>query len=388
MPFSTNLIAKINAQNYGDNNLDILAIRNLSLHNYRNHLNLNLLFDENPVVISGNNGIGKTNILEAISLLSPGKGLRGASLDQLANNKQKTNNWMSKFTIDSTHGKLELSNNYDDQKSPKREILINDQKLKNQAELSKIFSVIWLTPLMDQLFIGPAQTRRKFIDRIVFNFDDNHAARVNKYDKLMRERIKILKKSGNVTENLWLNSIEKNISEIAISIAVARVQVIEYLQIMIDLQETDFPKAIIGVKGEIEEMVNLKSSLQLEGEFEAKLKQNRKIDLITERTNAGIHRSDLIIYHRDKNIEARNCSTGEQKALLITIILAQVAARIKWKSSTPVILLDEVIAHLDEKRRYELFEKLLSMKVQFWLTGTDDDMFSHLKNKAQFIKFK
>jgi DNA replication and repair protein RecF len=388
MLFSTDLTAKINAQNYSENNLDILAIRSLTLANYRNHQNLDLSFDVKPVIITGDNGVGKTNILEAISLVSPGKGLRNSSLDQLANNKKKAIHWMSRFLIDSTHGKLELSNHYDDKKSPKREIFINDQKIKSHSELSKIFSVIWLTPLMDQIFIGPSQVRRKFIDRMVFNFDDNHATRVNQYDKLMRERIKILKKTTSASENLWLNSIEKNMSEVAIAIAVARVQLIEYLQLMIDLEETSFPKAIISIKGKIEEAVNLKSSLQLESDFEAELKINRKIDLITERTNAGIHRSDLIIYHKDKNIEARSCSTGEQKALLVTIILAQVRARIKWKSSTPVILLDEVIAHLDEKRRFELFEKLLAMKVQFWITGTDNDMFNPLKDKAQFINLK
>ena len=365
------------------NSVSILAIRNLALTNYRNHLDLSLSFENTPVVIIGNNGVGKTNILEAISLLSPGKGIRGNSLDQITNHHSKTKQWRVNSIIDSVHGKLELSSFYSHEKSKKREILINDQRVKNQGELAEIFSIIWLTPLMDQIFIGPKTPRRKFIDKLVYNFDEHHAARVNKYEKLVAERLKILK--SNISNNIWLNSVEKQISEIGVAIAVARTDIINYMQNMIDCSDGSFPKAIIKIKGEIEEMVAHKTSLQIEEQYAHDLRESRRKDFLSERTNIGVHRSDLEVYHHEKNTNAKDCSTGEQKALLLTIILAQAASRIKWKSSTPVILLDEVIAHLDQKRRHELFEKLLSMKIQFWLTGTDKETFSELGNKVQFL---
>jgi DNA replication and repair protein RecF len=373
-----------------ENSIDILSVTNLKLINYRNYPHINLNFSNQPVIITGANGVGKTNILEAISLLSPGRGLRNIKLEEIGRQDKDSktkHNWQIKAFINSVYGPMEVvtsSNIDEDDKSTKRYIKINDQNIKNQSELAKIFSIIWLTPQMDQLFIGSSLNRRRFIDRLVFNFDAEHAARIGKYENLMRERVKLLKKSYQ--DNIWLNAVEQNMAEVAVAIAASRVQIIEYLQAMINVSTGAFPKAKISMKGELEEKVVNMPSLQLEEEFKQKLKSYRETDFFTGRTNAGIHRSDLLVYHLHKNIEASNCSTGEQKALLLSIILAEAKARIKWRSSTPVLLLDEVIAHLDEDRRYALFEELLAMQAQCWITGTDKSIFDSLINHAQFIE--
>jgi DNA replication and repair protein RecF len=368
---------------------EILSVKSLHLTNYRNYANFSLKFRAEPIIITGDNGVGKTNILEAISLLSPGRGLRNSKLEEIARKTGEftSSGWSVQSFIGSIYGSLEIVTSGSCEgkdKSGKRIIKINDQIIKGQAELAKIFSVIWLTPQMDPLFINSSLGRRKFIDRLVFNFDAEHASRVVKYESLMRERAKLLKK--NYRDNLWLNALEQNMAEIAVAIAASRVQTVEYLQYMIDASDSPFPKAQIFMQGELEQKIVSLPSVEVENQFKDRLKSLREMDFFTGRTNAGIHRSDLLVYTKVKNIEAGKCSTGEQKSLLLSIILAEAKARIKWRYSTPVLLLDEVVAHLDEYRREALFEELLAMRAQCWITGTDKGIFNGLKNKAQFFE--
>jgi DNA replication and repair protein RecF len=367
---------------------EILSVECLDLHNFRNYPKFNCQFQAKPIIITGANGIGKTNILEAISFLSPGRGLRNAKLDEIGHKNQDIYApWSIKTVINSKYGLLEIVTNYITQAGDnvaKRQIKINNQPSKSHAELAKIFSVIWLTPQMDPIFISGSSNRRRFIDRLVYNFDAEHATRVTCYENVMRQRAKLLKK--NLRDVLWLKSLEQTMAETAVAIAAARVQTVEYLQAMINMDSGPFPKAIITMQGELEQKVATVPSVLIEEQFRIRLEQLRETDFFTGRTNAGIHRSDLLVYHCAKNIEAAKCSTGEQKALLLSILLAEAKARIKWKSSVPVLLLDEVVAHLDAERREALFGEILAINAQCWITGTDKAVFSSLKNYAQFVE--
>jgi DNA replication and repair protein RecF len=360
----------------------ILAVNSLSLSHYRNHLQLNLACKSSPIVLTGKNGLGKTNILEAVSLLVPGKGLRSACLEEITTiNQNKC--WKIAAEVNSTYGPLEIITTINDKS--KRSVMINGKTAKSQLELAGIFSVSWLTPLMDQIFVGPSKNRRKLLDKLALNFDESHAQRLNQYEKLIAERRQILKKSGIKAKEIWLNAVEKNLSSLAVAIATSRIEAISYVQSVINDNANIFPRAELKIKGELEEQIYLKPSLQIEEEFALRLKSLREIDLQQNRTNAGIHRSDLLVYHGEKKMIAANCSTGEQKTLLLSIILAEAKARIRWKNQAPVMLLDEVVAHLDCKIRTKLFEQLLDMNLQCFLTGTDEQVFLEIKNRAQFI---
>ncbi|MFN7037967.1 MAG: DNA replication/repair protein RecF [Alphaproteobacteria bacterium] len=366
-----------------------LAVNQLYLENFRNYKNLSLYLPSKPIVITGHNGTGKTNILESISLLSPGRGFRNVKLGEIDRKLpgESPMAWKVSALANTIYGPTEIvtfnESNYTNIRG-KRIVKINNQSTKNQGELAEIFSVIWLTPQMDPIFLSSRSNRRKFLDRLVYNFDIAHASRVVKYENLLRERSKLLKE--NKYDSVWMSTIEHNIAEVAVAIACARVQTIDYLQNAINNTVSPFPKAKIFIKGDLELQVNNSPAIQLEKEFKDKLLSLRSLDFYSNRTNAGIHLSDLLVYHSEKNLEAHLCSTGEQKAMLLTIILAEARCRIKRHSSVPVLLLDEVIAHLDENKREALFSDLLELKAQVFITGTDAEDFNFLKNKAEFIE--
>jgi len=355
----------------------------LTLTNFRNYKHLKLKTDSSPVVLTGENGAGKTNILEAISLLSPGKGVRKIKLsdaDRLSESDKMPWSIVADISCGDEErrvgtGRVQLSD-------VKRIIKIDGDLIKGQAELAEIFSVMWLTPQMDGLFIGASSDRRKFLDRLVYNFDPEHASRIYSYEYTMRERAKLLQNNG---DRSWLAVLENKMAERSVSIAAARIDTINAIGHAISRSNTAFPKAVIGVEGIAEELVSNNSALYSEEELRKALFDARGRDAITGRTSAGSHRSDFVVVHREKNMPAASCSTGEQKALLISIILAEARAKAMWKGKVPVLLLDEVVAHLDEYRRRSLFDELLDMKAQVWMTGTDRSMFSYLEGSAQML---
>jgi DNA replication and repair protein RecF len=357
-------------------------ISRLSLNNFRNYSNLNINLNAEPVILTGNNGSGKTNILEAISFLSPGRGLRKIKLDEADRiSDGARSNWSISAIINHGYEETRIGTGRDNSDN-KRIIKIDGEVLKNQAELASMFSVMWLTPQMDGLFIGSSSDRRKFLDRLVYNFDPEHASRIYSYEYTMRERAKLLQQNGDAN---WLGVLENKLAERAISIAAARIDTIETIQAAIMQSTTAFPKAIIGVAGATEELLSGNSALAAEEILRRQFFDSRAYDYATGRTSCGTHRSDFVVTHFDKNMPAESCSTGEQKALLLSIILAEARAKAAWKNSVPVLLLDEVIAHLDEKRRASLFNELLEMKTQVWLTGTDSELFGELQGRAQFF---
>jgi DNA replication and repair protein RecF len=362
-------------------NLKEVAIRTLTLTNYRNHKRFRLEIAPGPILVIGDNGVGKTNILEAISHLSPGRGLRGSKLSDISNFENPNSSWGISTLVEVGKYNHEIGVSIDERL--KKICSIDGERFTSQTILGKYFSVIWQSPLMDQLFVGPAFGRRKFLSRLVFNFFPNHASDLSRYEYCQSERLNILRNKPH--ENEWLSTLEQKMAESAVAIAACRLEAIIHLQQEMHNIEEPFPKALLEIKGDVESMMQNFSALEVEDKFKQILKENRNLDRETNRSNAGVHKSDLLVYHGINGTLAEHCSTGEQKALLTSIILAEVRAKISWHRVTPILLFDEPATHLDIDRRQALYELILSMNVQTWMTGTDKELFSFFEGKANFV---
>lgn len=363
-----------------------LQISELTLNHFRNYDAATLHFNEGVVVLTGANGAGKTNILEAISFLSPGKGLR--NIGRLSDADQQGDGelsfpWVVAAQIHSTYGPMRIGTGRDPTGSLHRRMVKIDGKTStSQTALAELFSVMWLTPQMDGLFLQASSDRRRFLDRLVYNFNPEHASHIYSYDYHMRERAKLLQHQADPT---WLNLVETKMAERGVAIAAARIEALSLIQQSIDAAPTVFPKAIMAVEGQVETWLGEHTALQTEELLKETLYQSRQQDALTKRTRHGVHRSDMIVFHATHHMPASFCSTGEQKALLLSILLAEARAKIHWKQLVPVLLLDEVVAHLDGNRRLALYEELLEMGCQVFMTGTDDALFEPLKNMGQFM---
>jgi DNA replication and repair protein RecF len=267
----------------------------------------------------------------------------------------------------------------------KRISKIDGKIIKGQAELSRHFSLVWLTPQMEQLFQESASTARKFFDRLVYSFNAEHASRVNEYEFAMRERNKLLQMDRY--DPIWLDALEQTMAETGVAIAEARLSTCEHINQTIHDSQLSFPKAHIKILGILEqELLQGHSALSVEDGFKIILKENRPIDRGAGRTLKGPHRSEMEVIHIEKQMVANSCSTGEQKAMLLSIVLAQARSGARWHGLIPVLLLDEVIAHLDSVRRLELFEEICQIGAQTWMTGTDASLFAGLAGKAQYFQ--
>lgn len=341
-----------------------------------------------PVVLCGPNGAGKTNVLEAVSLLTPGRGMRGAVMAELQRRDAAAMQaWAVAAEIDSPYGPARIGIGRD-ALSDKKIVRINGETAKAQAILSEYLSCVWLTPQMDRLFIDAAGSRRRFLDRLVFAFDPAHAGRVTRYENALRQRAKILKDHENPDET-WLSGLEAAMAETGVAIAAARLDFMQRLQPACDAATADesrlFPRARIAVRGTIEELLTAAPAVEVEDMFRYQLARTRAQDKVTGGSATGPHKSDMMTVFAAKDMPAAQCSTGEQKALLIGIVLAHARLIAAHRGAPPVLLLDEVAAHLDEKRRAGLYEILLAAGGQVWLTGTDSALFSPLTAKAQFF---
>lgn len=351
-------------------------INDLELYNFRNHtkIKLNNLSDK-PVVITGENGVGKTNILEAISLLSPTKGLRGAKIGDLNNQAYPEFIWSVRALINSVYGPKELITNRcikPNAKSDTRLIYIDGQQVKRKNEIAKLINLIWVTPPMQQIFIASSSERRNFFDLMVTNFFPDHVEHLAKYEKSMRERLKLLK--DQINDDHWLSALEQNMFNDACYISDARMKTLNFLATAINENKTAFPKADLSLFNE-----------PLVGDYLTRLKINRKIDGISGRTTLGPHLYDLEVVYRDKKMPARLSSTGEQKALLLSLVLAYAFALIKNYQMIPILLFDEMISHLDKKNRELLFDEIYKINAQCWLSGINPESFNYIKDKANFI---
>lgn len=367
----------------------IVSLSTLSLNHFRNYATARIEVGPQPVVLAGHNGAGKTNILEAISLLMPGRGLRRAKIGELDNRLLDDGMpWAVAVTVQGKQGEVKIGTGRDadsPEDSDRRAVRIDGRPLRGQAELAEHVAMAWLTPQMEQLFHEGTSAGRKFLDRLVFSFDGAHATRVNAYEQSMRERNKIL--AMGRADPYWLDSLEKQMAEAAASIASTRLHTAEQIDYAIASSTLSFPKASLAVKGFVEDLLQSgASSLAAEEAFKQALKDNRRQDEAAGRTLIGTHRSELAVTHVAKRMRAESCSTGEQKAMMLSIILAQARAGAANCGVVPILLLDEVVAHLDATRRLELFEEICQIGAQTWMTGTDASLFAGLESKAQFFK--
>lgn len=356
-----------------------IYLHKLKLSNYRNFQDLEVSVDNNSIILIGANGSGKTNILEAISLFFPGKGLRSAKLENIC--KQAAEQCEVYTLFHSKLGPAEIVTSFRRDAS-RRVTEFNGSKIKNN-ELSKFTSMLWLTPQMDGIFVSSATERRKFFDRIVYNFIPTHAYAVSKYEYYMDMRSKSLSQEP-IDEN-WLSIVEGKMSELSVEITLNRIKILQDIQKAIDDLDNNFPKVTLSLNGIIEEKILSNNKLELDY-IKQHLLISRYCDKISNRTNFGVHKSDFLVSHKEKNILAKLCSTGEQKAMLIALMLAQVNYCIKAIMPLPILLLDEVFVHLDEVRRGYLIELFLGLKLQLWVTATDLNGIESLAKKTELIK--
>ena len=360
-------------------------VKSLRLSFFRNYLNTPVKAEGHSIVLVGPNGSGKTNILEAISLLTPGRGLRRASLGDLDNNSG-SGSWSVTAEVCGMQGAVFIGTGRDSEspETEKRIVKIDGKTSRGQVGLAKVFSALWLTPQMDNLFIEGGSARRKFLDRLVYSFDAEHASRVNAYEFAMRERNRLLGMSQS--DDRWVAALEQKMAEQGVAIAVARAHALEGLGQAMLLSRHSFPRSILSLTGVVEDALKEGYARIVEDQFRELLAASRLRDAASGRAQAGVHRAQVNVVHAEKNMPAERCSTGEQKALLISIILAQARAGAAWHGSIPVLLLDEVATHLDPLRRAELYAELAAIGAQAWITGTDREIFMGFD--GQFIAVK
>ncbi len=357
-------------------------LKSLNLQNFRSYSEAHLNgLTSGFIVLTGANGAGKTNILEAVSLLSPGKGLRAADIDDIQRRDGQLP-WVVAAKAETIYGEIALGTGRDPDKR-RRVVRIKGEAAKSQADLADYVSCLWLTPSMDRIFLEGSSARRKFLDRMVFAFEPSHAGRLTRYENALSQRSKLLK--DEKTDPSWLKALEEQMAETGIAIAAARADFVQRLQAVCDRAEReDFPVAQMGLRGFVEDALASNPALQVEESFKKQLKFSRAQDAVMGGAAAGPHRSDLLVRYRDKDMAADQCSTGEQKALLIGMINAHATLMKNERGHPPILLLDEIAAHLDESRRAKLFEKLSDLGGQVWLTGTDDALFSAISKGHKY----
>ena len=356
-------------------------ISSLRLTDFRSYANLDVTLTGQPVVLYGANGAGKTNLMEAISFLSPGRGLRRAKMEDLA--RKENDHIMPAWGINAVIDDIKVSVGQVPE-HPKRRVMKLNGKNATGAQLGDVLTLMWLTPAQDRLFTGPASDRRKFIDRFSLIHSPTHGLSSLRYEKARAERNRLL--SDGITDIGWYEALETDMGTYGAKVAQARAYTISRLVDEIERRDQEksddvFPKSNITLEGEAEEL--FQSGLpfdDVEHFIREDLASNRILDQRAGRTLRGVHRSDLRVRHDAKNMAAEDCSTGEQKALLLGLTLAHARAQAKMK---PILLLDEMAAHLDIDRRAALIEELIALGTQLFMTGTDASLFEAFEGRAQ-----
>jgi DNA replication and repair protein RecF len=356
----------------------------LKLTDFRNYAAASLSLDGRHVVLTGNNGAGKTNLMEAVSFLSPGRGLRRATYGDVI--RVGAPGGFSIFAaLDGMEGEVEIGTGVDaTDESTARRLRINGTPARTADELTDHLRLLWLTPAMDGLFTGGSSDRRRFLDRLVLSLDPAHGRRASDFERAMRSRNKLLDEGR--FDPSWLSGIEQQMASLGIAMALARQEMLGLLSRLIEEthEASPFPSASLQLSGFMDGQFS-RPSVDLEDEYAAMLAEGRYRDAAAGRTLDGPHRADLIVRHREKQMEAERCSTGEQKALLVGLVLAHARLVGNLTGHAPVLLLDEIAAHLDEGRRAALFDLIDGLGGQAFMTGTDRSMFSALGERAQFF---
>ncbi|MDP3896527.1 MAG: DNA replication/repair protein RecF [Mesorhizobium sp.] len=361
-------------------------VARLKIVNFRNYELADIALAPGLVVLTGENGAGKTNLLEAVSLLTPGRGLRRAAYADMPR-QTGGGGFAIHATLDGSAGACEIGTGTSGpgpDAEGGRKVRINGAPAAAD-DLMQWLRVVWLTPAMDALFTGPAADRRRFLDRLVLAIDPAHGRRALDYEKAMRGRNRLLAEESRDTR--WFEAIEVQMAETGVAIAAARDEVVRLMKRMIEKLPDDgpFPKADIAIDGLLESQFGDRAAVDIEEGFLRALADERGRDRAAGRTLSGPHRSDLLVRHRPKDMAAEFCSTGEQKALLIGMTLAHARLTAEISGLTPILLLDEIAAHLDEGRRAALFGILGELGGQTLMTGTDAALFSSVAGRAQFL---
>jgi DNA replication and repair protein RecF len=363
-------------------------IRRLTLSNFRSYHAAQVRLDRpGPVVLTGANGAGKTNLIEAISLLAPGRGLRRGTMEELAFS-EGDGAWAISAEIEGMLGLATLGTGIDppagEESTPTRECRIDRESVGSATAFADHLRVVWLTPAMDPLFNGPASERRRFLDRLVLAVDAQHSSRVAALERSLRSRNRLLEDSPG--DSHWLDAVEHETAEVAVAVAAGRAETAKRLSAALEASRDnarEFPQAQIALQGWMEQLLPDHSAIEVEDRYRALLKDSRIRDAAAGRTLEGPHLSDLVVTHASKNIPAADASTGEQKALLIRLVLAHAGLIKQMTGFAPLLLLDEVIAHLDPSRRAALYDALSLLGAQVWMTGADPAAFGDVVGRAQ-----
>lgn len=362
-------------------------ITSLRLTNFRNYTDLDLPLTGGPVVLFGANGAGKTNLMEAVSLLTPGRGMRRAQLPDLARKSPED-------SVDVWAVAAKVQTGDDDPASvgvgqvpsnPGRRSVRVDGRAATGTQLAQLLTVMWLTPAQDRLFTGPASERRRFLDRFALAHDPQHGKASLRYEKARSERNRLL--SEGIVDDLWFDALEADMASFGAQIAGARAKTVALLKSQIDARDdSQFPRSKLWLDGEAEALFTAGGDVSdAESFIASELRADRPRDRRAGRTLRGLHKTDLRVTYAAKNMPAADCSTGEQKAMLIGLALAQARA-VAGNERKPILLLDEVAAHLDEGRRAALIEELIALDCQVFMTGTDASLFEAFDGRAQMFE--
>ena len=363
-------------------------IRKLRLTNFRNYRAAALEVGGRSVVLYGPNGAGKTNLIEAISFLAPGRGLRHATLDEVAF-REGDGSWAVAAEVEGALGLVTLGTGIErppeEDAALTRACRIDREPVGSAAAFADHLRVVWLVPAMDSLFVGAPSERRRFLDRLAAAVDAEHAGRVNALERALRSRNRLLEEIR--PDPHWLDAVEHETAELAVAVAGLRAETVRRLEaVLAGRAESAFPPAAIALEGWMEQLLSTHPALEVEERYRAVLRENRPRDAAAGRTLDGPHLSDLSVTYVRKNIAAADASTGEQKALLIGLVLAHARLIAEMTASAPILLLDEVVAHLDPARRSALHDELAALDAQVWMTGADPALFAEIEDDTAMIE--
>lgn len=361
------------------------ALTRLTLTDFRSYELADFAMSGAPVFLVGPNGAGKTNLLEAISLLTPGRGLRGSSLSEVGRRlpgETRGRAWAVAAVVSADGEETRLGTGVAEAGAARRTVRLEGETVP-PGRLAHHLRQVWLTPAQDRLFLEGAGDRRRFFDRLVFAAEPAHAAHAQAYERALRERLRLL--TEGLPDPAWLDALEARLAEAGALMADARARTLTALQAEIESRgERPFPQAQLSFTGEWEQMAQAGAELaDIEDRLALALKAARDRDAAAGRSLTGPHRGDLSVIHAEKDRPAAECSTGEQKALILNLVLAQAARLARSEAPSPILLLDEVAAHLDVRRRAALFDEIEALGLQAFLTGTDEHLFETLAGRAQ-----
>src|ERR1700691_1848313 len=365
-----------------------MTVLRLTLNNFRNYHAASLDVGSKTIVLVGPNGAGKTNLIEAISFLAPGRGLRRANLDEMAF-AEGDGSWAVAAEIEGALGLATLGTGIEraaeDGAASNRKYRIDREPVASASAFADHVRVVWLVPAMDTLFVGAPSERRRFLDRLALAVDAEHSSRVNALERSLRSRNRLLEESR--PDAHWLDAVEHETAELAVAVAGQRVETVRRLEaVLASRRASAFPPAEIALDGWMEKLIPEHPAIEIEERYRAVLRDNRARDAAAGRTSDGPHLTDLKVTYAHKGIAAADSSTGEQKALLIGLVLAHGRLIAEMTGFAPILLLDEIVAHLDPARRAALHGELAQLGGQVWMTGADPALFAEVGDDAMIIE--